>query len=69
MTIAGDRLMTPERGDTSGLDSRCGGSGFLACNRMGDGCCCGFHGEAECYGCQDCDCGDDEYYQDDDEQD
>jgi hypothetical protein len=27
---------------------------MLICRCMGDGCCCGFHGYAECYGCPDC---------------
>ncbi len=46
--------MVPEPGDSSGLASRCCGSGYLECRCMGDGCCCGFHGYAECYGCPDC---------------
>jgi hypothetical protein len=51
--------MKLERGDPSGLAKRCHGSGMLICRCMGDGCCCGFHGEAECFGCVDCEDEDD----------
>ena len=40
--------------DDSGLDERCGGSGFLDCHCGGDLCVCHNHGEAECHGCPDC---------------
>lgn len=46
--------MTPEAGDLSGLAKRCHGSGILICRCMGDGCCCGFYGEADCPGCEGC---------------
>lgn len=53
--------MEPEPVDLSGLSSRCGGTGYLTCRCMGDGCCCGFHSYAECYGCPDCEGSDDDY--------
>lgn len=41
-------------GSGNGLSSRCGGSGMLDCHCGGDNCVCGWRGEAECYGCPDC---------------
>jgi hypothetical protein len=55
--MARERLpndMEPEPGDSSGLETRCHGTGVLECRCMGDGCCCGFYGSTECYGCEDC---------------
>lgn len=41
------------------LDSTCGGSGALRCRCGGDLCVCGNFGEAECFGCPDCEAEDD----------
>lgn len=49
-----------------GLDRRCGGTGVLDRHCGGDLCVCHNHGEAECYGCPDCE-GDDEEWEDGDE--
>ena len=61
-----------------GLDSMCGGTGYLTCNCGGDGCFCHHHGETICTGCDECEgeanecpmcgcfvceCGDDEHNQ------
>lgn len=47
-----------------GLPDRCGGSGVLYCECGGDLCVCHNHGEAECFGCKDCE-GDDDDFGDD----
>lgn len=47
-------------GTLRGLETRCHGSGLLICRCMGDGCCCDFHGYAECYGCEDCELSDED---------
>ena len=47
-------------GEGEGLEVSCGGSGVRSCRCGGDNCCCGNFGEAECEGCPDCDCEDDE---------
>lgn len=41
-------------GENDGLRQRCGGTGTLECNCGGDQCYCGNFGEAECFGCPDC---------------
>lgn len=49
------------------LRRRCGGSGYLSCYCGGDFCVCHHHGEAECFGCADCESpGDDDYWYEDD---
>jgi len=37
------------------LEDRCGGTGVLHCHCGGDICICHWHGECECFGCEDCD--------------
>jgi hypothetical protein len=49
-----------------GLDTRCHGTGMLTCHCGGDQCYCDFNGEAECYGCQDCESFEDEVFYEDD---
>lgn len=56
---------SPEPVNTAGLARRCYGTGYRACNCMGDDCCCGFHGSAECYGCADCEGGEEDALHDD----
>lgn len=46
--------------DSRTLAKRCYGTGYLECSCMGDGCCCDFHGSAECFGCPDCEWDDEE---------
>lgn len=46
--------------EDDGLAKRCGGLGVLRCYCGGDLCLCGNFGEAECYGCPDCEDVDDE---------
>jgi len=55
----------PEYADEAdGLESRCGGTGHLNCYCGGDLCCCHHHGQAECFGCPDCEEEDDDDYYD-----
>ena len=43
------------------VDQTCGGSGTLYCHCGGDGLCvCHNHGEIECYGCDECEHGEEE---------
>lgn len=44
------------------LDSTCGGMGVLYCYCGGDLCVCHNHGEIQCDGCEDCEGGDEDYY-------
>ncbi len=46
--------------DDSGLDESCCGQGMVNCTCGGDFCVCHHHGETECPGCEDCDCGEPE---------
>lgn len=56
--------------DASGLDSSCGGSGYVDCYCGGDQCVCHHHGqEQECPGCDDCDFDDEDMDIDYDEED
>ena len=45
----------------SGLDRTCGGLRILYCYCVGDFCVCAYHGEVECYGCEDCDPDEDDF--------
>ena len=53
----------PEPCNWEAINKRCHGTGVLKCLCAGDFCVCGFHGEAECDGCPDCEMTDDEYYE------
>lgn len=51
--------------DDSGLTMRCGGTGELECRCGGDFCACHHHGSTECFGCPDCEGGDEDDWEDD----
>lgn len=46
--------------DSLGLATTCGGTGWLDCFCGGDLCACTLRGGTFCYGCEDCEGGDDE---------
>ena len=46
------------------IEGTCGGSGYLTCLCGGDFCVCHNHGEVECFGCPDCESGDDDMFED-----
>lgn len=50
----GERGTPAELFDPLGLESSCGGTGYLQCYCGGDFCVCHHHGETECPGCPDC---------------